>query len=62
MVSDPDDGADEFVPMVYLGACPKCGAELLGGYGLAGGGMGPYKLCASDACDYFEKKQDESDA
>jgi len=25
--------------------CPKCGAELEQGYGLAGGGMGPYEFC-----------------
>jgi hypothetical protein len=38
--------------------CPKCGAELEQGYGLAGGGMGPYEFCPKDGCDYFTKSQD----
>jgi len=28
------------------------------GYGLAGGGMGPYFYCETDNCDGFEKFQD----
>lgn len=37
--------------------CPKCGAkEVSMGYGLAGGGIGPYEAC--DACDWFAKRQD----
>jgi hypothetical protein len=38
--------------------CPKCGFELEQGYGLAGGGMGPYEFCPKDGCDYFTKSQD----
>lgn len=40
------------------GPCPKCGAELEMGYGLAGGGMGPYVFCSNEDCDYFVKFQD----
>ena len=39
-------------------ACPKCGEPLICGYGLMGGGMGPYTLCENDECDYFHKTQD----
>jgi RNA polymerase subunit RPABC4/transcription elongation factor Spt4 len=39
--------------------CPDCGAHLIYGYGFAGGGLGPYKMCGS--CDYFEKEQDRDD-
>lgn len=38
------------------GPCPVCGAETDMGYGLAGGGIGPYVYCNS--CDYFQKFQD----
>lgn len=39
--------------------CPKCGADTLYGYGLAGGGFGVYWCCENDACDYFFKRQDK---
>jgi hypothetical protein len=42
--------------------CPKCGADLAHGYGLAGGGMGPYTYCENDSCDYFVKAQDPENA
>ena len=35
--------------------CPKCGSELEMGYGLAGGGIGPYTFCE---CGYMEKFHD----
>lgn len=38
--------------------CPKCGGELIFGYGMAGGGMGSYELCDNESCDYFSKTQD----
>lgn len=41
--------------------CPKCGADVDYGYGLAGGGIGPYRYCHGDDCDYFEKTQDQDD-
>ena len=45
------------------GPCPKCGSETEMGYGLAGGGIGPYVFCSNTECDYFEKFQDaEMDA
>jgi len=28
------------------------------GYGLAGGGIGPYVFCTREGCDHFEKFQD----
>lgn len=37
--------------------CPKCGGPVVQGYGLAGGGIGPYRYCESDTdCDFFEKE------
>lgn len=37
------------------GLCPRCGAEVEGGYGFAfGGGCGSYTFC-SDWCGYIEK-------
>lgn len=39
--------------------CPKCGAETIFGYGLCGGGMGPYVVCSADGCDYFSKKREK---
>src|SRR5882672_2540213 len=38
--------------------CPKCGAELEMGYGLAGGGMGPYMYCSNERCNFLQKFQD----
>ncbi len=38
--------------------CPKCGADLISGYGLMGGGIGLYVVCDTDGCDFFEKQQD----
>lgn len=38
--------------------CPRCGGELIYGYGLAGGGMGPYEICENEECTHFEKTQD----
>ena len=39
--------------------CPQCGGELIQGYGLAGGGCGPYQMCIGDEdCGYFTKEQD----
>lgn len=37
--------------------CPKCEGPLSQGYGLAGGGgIGPYRYCESETCDFFEKE------
>jgi hypothetical protein len=38
--------------------CPRCGAPILMGYGLCGGGIGVYWFCETDACDWFFKRQD----
>lgn len=39
--------------------CPKCGWGVVEhGYGLAGGGIGAYKYCSNDDCEYFDKVQD----
>lgn len=48
---------DELCDPTPVPACPKCGAELLNGFGLAGGGYGPYVMCSADGCDYFDKTQ-----
>jgi hypothetical protein len=45
-------------PATDDGRCPKCGSEIRGGYGLAGGGMGVYEYCLNDDCDWFHKFQD----
>lgn len=38
--------------------CPRCGAEdVSSGFGLAGGGYGPYESC--DSCDWFAKREAE---
>ena len=39
------------------GICPKCKASTERGFGLAGGGYGPYVLCTRDKCDFFKKIQ-----
>jgi hypothetical protein len=38
--------------------CEKCGKEMECGYGLAGGGIGPYFYCTTENCDGFTKFQD----
>jgi len=35
-----------------------CGSELEMGYGLAGGGMGPYMYCSNERCNFLQKFQD----
>lgn len=37
--------------------CPWCGGDIHQGYGLAGGGMGPYWYCGN--CDFFHKVPEE---
>ncbi len=39
--------------------CPKCGEPTLPGFGLMGGGYGPYVVCETDNCDFFAKRQSE---
>lgn len=39
--------------------CPECGGPLSFGYGLMGGGIGPYVLCVDDDCDWMEKRPEE---
>jgi len=38
--------------------CPKCGKRLEAGYGMAGGGIGPYFYCETEGCGTFIKSQD----
>jgi hypothetical protein len=38
--------------------CEKCGKEMQSGYGMAGGGIGPYFYCETEACNNFVKLQD----
>jgi hypothetical protein len=35
--------------------CLQCGARTEHGFGLAGGGYGPYVFCPNEACGYFSK-------
>lgn len=38
-------------------ACPDCGGQLVAGYGIAGGGIGPYLLCLGE-CGVLLKASD----
>lgn len=46
-----------YVAELPEGPCPKCGGELVFGFGLAGGGYGAYVACDTDDCDFFAKKE-----
>lgn len=48
--SIPDNSHD-------TGRCPKCAGETTEGFGLAGGGYGPYTYC--EACGIIVTKTDE---
>jgi len=39
-------------------ACPKCGFDIVLGFGLMFGGYGEYKFCEGDDCDWYWKRQD----
>lgn len=39
--------------------CPKCGEQLIMGFGLAGGGYGPYTCCPSGCVEGFSKFQSD---
>lgn len=55
-VTTADSYCDAQVPIPPEGPpCPKCGAPTVDGFGLAGGGYGPYTYCENDKCDYFDK-------
>ncbi len=54
------EDASEPLPPGDDDKCPLCGGETSFGYGLAGGGMGAYFFCLSDACDWFFKRQDST--
>lgn len=44
--------------------CPMCGGAVEMGFGLAGGGYGPYWFCDSEeapGCLWFVKRQSEDD-
>lgn len=38
--------------------CPKCGEQLIMGFGLAGGGYGPYTHCPTGCEEGFQKFKD----
>lgn len=46
---------------VVYNPCPKCGSELAMGFGLAGGGYGPYEYCTNDKCIQFTKWQEHDE-
>lgn len=56
-----EPGTEHGEPMTDDGRCPKCGSEVGHGYGLAYGGMGIYRYCLNDACDWFWKLQDAAE-
>lgn len=39
--------------------CPICGCRVTGGFGLAGGGYGPYRYCERVGCRFWIKRQSE---
>lgn len=41
--------------VVHDDPCPDCGRKLFRGFGLAGGGYGPWATCE---CGYFMKEQE----
>ncbi len=58
----PESYCDLQAPMPPPGPpCPKCGEPTYSGFGLAGGGYGPYAYCTAEGCDYFEKWQEMDD-
>ena len=38
------------------GKCPKCGSDVIPGYGIAFHGMGPYETCDNEKCQWYWKK------
>lgn len=55
----PDTYCDHQVPIPPPGPpCPKCGTELIEGFGLMGGGYGAYEVCGAPGCDYFNKHEE----
>lgn len=40
--------------------CPLCGSERIWSYGLAGGGIGYYEMCARDGCQFFMKHRENT--
>jgi hypothetical protein len=60
-MSDPQPNtlSDKDAAKLMNGVCPSCpdgNGEVYSGYGLAGGGMGPYWGC--DTCGLFHKVED----
>lgn len=53
--------SDEAPPVELPTVCPKCGSQTIFGFGLAGGGMGPYVMCEGD-CDFFQKRDTSEDS
>jgi hypothetical protein len=45
-------------PKQIIDPCPKCGGETEMGFGLAGGGYGPYRWCP-ECAEVIEKWQEE---
>jgi len=47
---------------LFAEKCPECGGPTLRGFGLMGGGYGPYVFCASEVdaqCDWMFKRQEK---
>ena len=51
------DKKREDLPDLHHDACPKCGSETDIGFGLAGGGFGPYTYCP--VCEVVVSKSEE---
>lgn len=62
MTSEPKAQHPETQPRRDGPPCPKCGEHSVEmGFGLAGGGYGPYAYCIADDCGYFEKWPEHDD-
>lgn len=55
---DPDRKVTR-AELAALTRCPKCGGEIVAGFGLAFGGYGSYKMCDADGCDFAAKAAEE---
>lgn len=55
-----DDDVQLFGSASSSGCCAGCGTPLESGYGMAGGGMGPYMYCPNMNCKkpHFTKSQE----
>jgi hypothetical protein len=59
ILTDKDKLCEECGSVHDIEVCPKCHSFITLGYGLMFGGIGEYKFCNNEACDWFWKREDE---